>query len=384
MDLYQKLGIEKGASNDEIKKAYRKLSINHHPDKGGNEEKYKEINHAYEILGDEEKRQVYDLTGSEDGNVGVGGGGGFQGGFPAEMFMGGMGGIPFPFASMFGDMFGGGGMGGPPRRRKAHRGPDKAQDIPLSLADFYNGREIQIKFHQQRGCGLCKATGALKTEQCSGCRGSGSKISMRQIGPGMIQQSMVKCVDCDATGMRILQVCHECNAKKYRVHEKVLNAKIEPGMPEGEKLRFPGQCSDSPDYETPGDVVLNLLRSSVISDTDFEWVGNDLNVSHSVEIGEALLGFTMLVKNHPSGKDISLTWAGGPLQHDNVLVGKGLGMPIRGRKGEYGDLFVHVDVSVNNAEKKAGWTPEQREALMKAFPDWTPPEVTGVPIDFKY
>ena len=379
MSLYQVLGVEKEASQDEIKKAYYKMSKSAHPDKGGDAEEFKKINHAYEVLSTPEKRQVYDLTGSDSEDQGGGGGPNIH-----EMFMGGN---PFGgfggLGAMFGEMFGGGGMPmGGGRPRKAPRGPDKAQDIPLTLADFYNGRDIQIKFHQQRGCGLCKASGALKTEQCSGCRGQGVRIMMRQIGPGMVQQSMQKCPDCNGEGQRILTMCHECSGKKYKTQEKALNARIEPGMPDGEKLRFVGECSDAPEYERPGDVILNLLRTS--SDSDFEWQGNDLHLTHSVEIAEALLGFHAQIKNHPSGKEVSLSWAGGPLQHNMVLVVKGLGMPVRGKKGEYGDLFVHIDIAVSLAEKKAGWTAEQRIALQRVFPEWRAPAVrTGTPLNFQ-
>jgi DnaJ family protein A protein 2 len=371
MSHYEKLGVEKDASAEEIKKAYYKISKTVHPDKGGDPEEFKKINHAYEILSNPEKRQMYDMTGSDEESQGIN---------MNDMFGGGN---PFGFGglgAMFGDMFGG--MPGRGASRRAPRGPDKAQDIPLSLADFYNGRDIQIKFHQQRACTLCKASGALKTESCNGCRGAGVKMVMRQIGPGMIQQSVQKCSDCNGEGKRVLLVCHECSGKKYKTHEKALNARIEPGMPDGEKLRFVGECSDSSDYEKPGDVILNLLRSSS-ADSEFDWQGSDLHFTHSVEMAEALLGFHATVKDHPSGKEISLSWPGGPLQHDTVLVAKGLGMPIRGKKGEYGDLFMHIDIAVSAGEKKSGWTAEQRAALKLIFPEWTPPRTGGVPLNFQ-
>ena len=381
MSLYEKLGVDKNASPDEIKQAYFKLSKTEHPDKGGDAEKFKQINHAYSVLRDPQKRQMYDMTGSD----GEDGGGGpteinieelFGNATPFGMpFFGGLG-------AMFGEMFGGGG-GGPQRAgpRKAPRGPDKTQDIPLRLADFYNGREISIKFHQQRECKLCKGSGALKTETCSGCKGMGMKILIRQIGPGMIQQSQQKCVDCNGEGKRVLTVCHECSGKKYKSSEKSLTAKIEPGMMDGEKIRFEGECSDAPEFEKPGDVILNLLRTS--NDCDFEWQGNDLHTTHSVELSEALLGFNVIIKDHPSGKDITLSWGGGPLQHDTVLVAKGLGMPIKGKKGEFGDLIVHIDVAITTSEKRDGWTKEQRELLQKIFPDWQKPASAGVPLNFQ-
>lgn len=375
MSLYEKLSVDKNASSEEIKKSYHKLSKVNHPDKGGDPEKFKEIQHAYEILSDSEKRQMYDVTGSEHPEQG---GGGMPFGFG--------GGMPFGFGgdlgAMFGNMFGGMHPGRQRGGQKAAKGPDKAQDIPLTLKDFYAGREIQMKFHQQRACGLCAAKGALKTEPCSGCRGQGMKMMMRQIGPGMIQQSMVPCADCNGEGQRILQVCHECNGKKYKTKESVITAKIEPGMADNEKLRFFGECSDSPEYEKPGDVVLTLLRTNSGEDTDFDWQGSDLHISHSVELSEALLGFNAVIKGHPSGKMITLGWEGGPLTHDGVLVAKGLGMPVRNKKGEYGDLFVHIDISISSSEKLSGWTVQQRDALRAIFPDWIPSENNGIPLKF--
>jgi len=270
-------------------------------------------------------------------------------------------------------MFGMGGGGARGQRRKAPRGPDKTHDVPLSLADFYKGRVIPVKFHQQRGCTLCKSSGALKSESCSGCKGQGMKVIIRQLGPGMIQQSTQQCNECNGDGKRIIQVCHECNGKKYKASEKTLYAKIEPGMCDGEKIRFAGECSDSADYDEPGDVVLNLLRTESL---DYDWQGNDLHINLSVNLKDAMLGFNIKLDNHPGGKPISLTWGGGSLRHDGVLVAKGLGMPIKERCGEYGDLFIHVDIMGKIAE----WTKEQRDILMKLWPDWQTPD-SGVPLN---
>jgi len=371
MSLYERLSVDKNAGADEIRKAYIKLSRTEHPDKGGNKERFQEINHAHEVLSNPERRQIYDMTGSDQ--EGGGGGGGVNININ-EMFGGGM---PFGFGgpdlgSMFGSMFGGNMR---QQKRKAPRGPDKSHDIPLSLADFYKGREIALNFQQQRGCMPCKATGALKTETCNGCKGQGMKILLRQIGPGMMQQSMQPCNDCNGEGKRVLQACNECNNKKYKVKEKVLKALIKPGFSDGQKLRFNGECSDSPDYELPGDVVLNLIRTG---SEDYDWQGQDLHVVQSVSMEEALLGFNVTLKGHPSEKDISLSWAGGPLQNNAILVGKGLGMP-KLNSSEFGDLFVHISVSVKMGE----WTAEQRAALMTVFPEWTNPLPGGVPLKFQ-
>ena len=153
-------------------------------------------------------------------------------------------------------------------------------------------------------------------------------------------------------------------------------------MAHGEKLRFDGQCSDAPEYERPGDVIITLMRTTA-QDENFDWQGNDLHLTHSVKLSSALLGFTFAVQGHPSGKTITLSWAGGPLTNTAVLVAKGLGMPVKGRKGDYGDLIVHIEVAVSAAEKREGWSADQRAALRKLFPDWQETSSSGVPLSFQ-
>jgi len=368
MTLYDVLEISKSASTEEIKKNFYKLSKQHHPDKGGDTEKFKEINHAYEILSDTDRRRMYDMTGSEsEQNSGSD--------IPGDFFMGGM---PFGglggLGGIFGNMFGG---GQPQRRKKMPKGPDKTLDIPLTLSDFYKGKDIQMKFHQQRACSTCNATGAQKTETCNACNGQGMRVVMRQIGPGMIQQSIQPCNECSGDGKKITQKCGDCNGKKYKVTEKVLNAHIEPGVPEGEKMRYTGECSDSPEYEQPGDVVLVLLRTGETGKTDFEWNGNDLHMSIMVTMAEALLGFSTVVIGHPSGKDVTLVWDGGKLQNDMTMITKGHGMPIRGKTGEYGDLFVHIEVVSSENDKTYKWSDSERAMLKNIFTGWSSPSVTG-------
>lgn len=369
MKLYEALQIEKDASAEEIKKSFYKLSKIYHPDKGGDAEKFKEINHAYEILSDSERRRRYDITGSDDEQ-----GHGQGAHMSAGDFFGGLGGLGGLFGGMFGSM---GQMGGNQQRRPQAKGPDKTHEIPLTLGDFYKGREIQMKFHQQRGCTTCKASGALKTETCTGCNGQGMRVQLRQIGPGMIQQSVSQCNDCGGDGKKVIQKCTDCSGKKYKVHEKVLNARIEPGVPEGERMRYHGECSDSPEYVEPGDVILVLLRAKETGKTEFEWHGNDLHMSAVVSLGEALLGFSTVVVGHPSGTDINISWSGGKLLNEMQMVSKGHGMPIRGKKGEFGDLIVHIEVTSSDSEKTYQWTDDERTALRSVFTDWIEPSDTG-------
>tara|TARA_B100000405_G_C16689507_1_gene412356 strand:- start:832 stop:1470 length:639 start_codon:yes stop_codon:yes gene_type:complete len=192
--LYDVLGISKSADASEIKKAYRKAAIKNHPDKGGDEAKFKECTHAYEVLSDPEKRELYDNYGEEalkDGGGGFGGGGG----------------SPFDiFEQMFGgNPFGGGGGGRGGGRSRVRKGEDVVHGLKLSLEDLYNGVTKKLSLAKNIICPKCTGTGsksgALGT--CRTCSGSGVKLVVRQIAPGMVQQMQTVCPDCQGNGQTI-------------------------------------------------------------------------------------------------------------------------------------------------------------------------------------
>ena len=368
-DLYGRLGVQKNASTDEIKKAYRNLAKEKHPDRGGDVEAFKSIQEEHEVLTDDNRRHMYDATGS----VQEGGGGGHPmngmaaGGIPFS-FMGGMGpfgmpGVQFDMSEMFGNMFGG---GGGPRRQRGGRGPNKFHDIGLTLADFYNGREIKLKFNQARRCTACNASGAEQTEPCGGCGGAGVRMTQRMIGPGMIAQTRGPCEACNGEGQRILRTCRGCQGKKFIEKEKNLDIKIVPGMREGEALTFAGECSDSLEYDVPGDAVLTLRRSDMgIGETDeYFWKDDDLLLRKSVTFQQSILGFSFVLEDHPNGKSPTVVWEDGPLVHGAVVQIVGLGMPKKG--GGYGNLLLQVMVDPPPVRK---WTDAERAALIGALGD---------------
>jgi DnaJ family protein A protein 2 len=262
-DLYSRLGVDRDASLEDIRRAYKDAARTHHPDRGGNAEEFKSIQEAHEILSDDNRRRMYDMTGSTANEGGNPMSGMAAGGIPFH-FMGGMGpfgmpGVSFDMGDILGSMFGGG--RGKPQRRGG-KGANKFHDVGLRLRDFYNGHEIKLKFNQARKCTACSGSGAESTEECKPCGGAGMRVIMRQLAPGMMAQTRGPCEACNGEGKRTLRTCRTCNGKKCTEREKSLDIQIKPGMTEGEQLTFTGECSDSPEFDAPGDVVLTLRRAT--------------------------------------------------------------------------------------------------------------------------
>lgn len=358
MSLYERLNLSKGASTEEIRRAYKDMAKQKHPDRGGNPEEFKQIQEAHEVLCDEQKRKMYDMTGSVNGEQGQGhdnGGMGFPfGGMPF--------GVPFDIGSMFGGMFGGG--GGPRRPQKQFKGPNKHHEVPITMADFYAGRELKIKFNQARRCNGCSGSGADKTEPCGPCNGRGVRTVQQMIGPGIMAQSTGPCDVCNGEGKRVLRQCSACHGKRFREQEKELTIKIVPGMADQQTFTFAGECSDSLEYENPGDVVLSVRRSDVPTEDfdSWEWKGTDLYVRKKISFSESIMGFKRELTGHPSGKRIVVGWRKGVLVHGAVLQAQGWGMP----KKEGGFGTCHVQIFVDAPQPKE-WSVEERDQLRKLF-----------------
>ena len=365
-DLYKTLGVEKSASSEAIRSAYKDLAKVNHPDRGGNPEKFKSIQNAYEVLSDENRRRVYDMTGSDSENIAQQGGMA-AGGIPFQ-FMGGMGpfgggfpGVSFDMSEVFGNLFGG---GDGRRARKGGKGPNKYHDVGLRLADFYKGHDIKLKFNQARKCTGCSGSGAEASESCGACGGSGVRIMTRQIGPGMLAQTKAACDVCSGEGKRVIRQCRKCSGKKFTEHEKLLEIVIKPGMKDGEILTYAGECSDSPEYDSPGDVVLTLRRADMKDEVldVYEWKQEDLLIRKQITYVESILGFTVVLDDHPNGLSPSFSWKGGPLIHGAVLEIPAYGMPKK--SGGYGML--RIQVMITPPELKP-WSPEDAAKLQSVF-----------------
>jgi DnaJ-class molecular chaperone len=368
-DLYERLGLPREAGVDDIRRAYKKLSLSKHPDRGGSAEEFQAIQEAHEVLTDDNRRRMYDMTGSVGNGAGDDGpmSGMAAGGIPFHFMRGGgpfgMPGVNFDMGNIFSDIFGGG-RGGPQQRRRGGKGPNKSHDIGLKLADFYKGTEIKLKFNQARRCTTCSGSGAETSEPCGACSGSGIRTVRQMIGPGMMAQHQMPCDVCSGEGKRVLKTCRGCQGKKFTEREKQLDIKITPGMREGETLVFNGECSDTAEFDVPGDVVLVLRRSDAgIDDLDeYEWKGDDLWIRRTVTFAESLLGFDMEFRDHPNGAAPTYSWKGGPLIHGAVLCMNGTGMPRK--SGGYGNMYIQIMVTPLEVKP---WSTEDATKLQSVF-----------------
>jgi DnaJ-class molecular chaperone len=350
MDLYTVLGVSKKADQEEIKKAYRDQAKILHPDKPtGNAEKFKELQSAYEVLSDEKRRQVYDMTGETQE-----GGGPQMGGGPFGFPFGGMGmpgGFAVDMSDIFGSMFGGmrpGTQGGPRRQVKRPKGPNKVQDMPVSLSDFYHGKKIRINLGRQVFCKECEGEGCLNWKTCSACKGEGVKETMIQIGPGMMAVNRGPCGECKGEGRFRGKECTSCSAKGLISEPKVIDVEIKPGSSVGDILTFEECCSDDMMFDKPGDVLIRLIAADEDgTQLDIEREGKHLKYVCSITLVESLVGCKRMIKSHPGYKEgLEIDIPAGT-QNTEVIQVKGKGMP----GAIYGDLFIHVFIKVSEKEK---------------------------------
>ncbi|KAF9946475.1 hypothetical protein BGZ72_000292 [Mortierella alpina] len=356
---YDTLGVSPDATEAEIKKAYRKLAMQYHPDKNPDAgDRFKEISHAYETLSDPESREMYDRYG-EDGPGGAGGFG-FGGGMSqeemfAQMFGGGF----------FGGMGGEGGPGGP--RSRTRKGEDINHNLNVTLEDLYNGKTTKLSLEKNVVCGLCSGKGgkASAIKKCTTCDGRGVKLVVRQIGPGMMQQMQVTCPGCDGNGsiMREKDRCKKCKGNKVVNEKKVMEIFIEKGMRNGEKIPMKGEADQLPDVET-GDVILVLVQKPHAL---FERSGADLSCKITISLVEALCGFSKILITHLDGRGIHVEQpAGSVIRPGDVKKIIGEGMPHFKRPIDKGDLFITFEVEFPKDNWAAAGSLKSLEALLPA------------------
>jgi len=325
---YIALGVERTATQDEIKKAYRKMAIKNHPDKGGNQEKFKEISQAYEVLQDPEKREIYDQYGEDALKEGMGGGGGGGGGNPFDIF-----------ESFFG---GGGGRGRSSGGRR--KGENVAHPLKVTLEDMYKGATKKLSLSKNVLCSKCKGVGSKSgnTGRCAGCQGSGMKVTIRQIGPGMVQQMQSVCPECRGSGQMISEKdkCQQCRGNKVIQEKKILEVHVEKGMSHGQKITFQGEADEAPDM-LPGDVILILQQKE---HPVFTRKGNDLFIKKDISLTDALCGCTFAVEQLDGRQLLVSSNEGEVVKPGQYKAVFDEGMPDWHRSYEKGKLFIHFNI----------------------------------------
>ncbi|XP_022918984.1 dnaJ homolog subfamily A member 2-like [Onthophagus taurus] len=357
--LYEILGVSRSASDNEIKKQYRKLAKEYHPDKNPQAgDKFKEISYAYEVLSDPKKRQVYDkygLKGMQEGAQ--------EGGFGGDLF-----------SHLFGgDLFGGFPGFGPGVRRQRQRGEDTIHPLKVSLEDMYNGKTAKLQLSKNVICASCRGKGGKTgaVQPCRTCKGCGVKVSYRQLAPGMTQQMQSRCSDCQGEGEVINEKdrCPTCHGKKVCNETKILEVHVDKGMTENQKIFFRGEGDQQPDVE-PGDVVIILQQKS---HEKFQRNGDDLYFNYTINLTEALCGFSFVV-HHLDGRDLVVKHPPGQvIKPGDVKAVVGEGMPHYKNPFEKGNLYVTFDIKF----PEKNFTSENKlkllETLLPPRPDFKKP-----------
>ena len=343
-DYYEVLGVSKGASADELKKAYRKLAIKYHPDKNPGdkeaEEKFKELAEAYDVLSDPDKRQRYDQFGHAGvgSSAASGGTGGFGGGMSMEDIF-----------SRFGDLFGGGGFdfggfggfGGGGGGRQVVRGSDLRARVRLTLEDIEKGVEKKLKIKKNVACSHCGGEGTSDPngkQTCGTCHGTGSVVTAQRSLFGMVQTQSV-CPTCEGTGEVITKPCSYCKGQGTQIGEELVSFRIPAGVQEGMQLTVSGKGNAAPRGGYPGDLLVliqeeedpNLIRNG--SDLIYNLLVSIPMAAHGGSVEVPTIGGKARVKIAPG------------TQPGKVLRLRGKGLPSVNGYGK-GDLLVNVNVFI--------------------------------------
>lgn len=360
-DFYKLLGVSKTATAAEIKKAYRKLARDLHPDKNpGNkvaEEKFKAVSEAYDVLSDDTKRKEYDEARSLFGSGGMRrpGTGGGQGGFDLNDLLnrqggGGGGGGGFNVSDLFGGMFNGGGGG--TRQQRPQRGADNEASVQISFSDAVHGVTIPLQLGERRGCPTCHGTGAkpgTSAHDCPRCQGRG--LITRNEGAFALSEP---CSNCGGSGSIIDQKCPTCHGERTVMTNKTLTTRIPAGVTDGQRIRLAGKGSAGSHGGPAGDLLVTVR---VGSHPFFDRTGDNLTLRVPVTFPELTLGSSLRVPtlDDVGGlKQVTLRVPAGTKSGGKFRV-RGAG--VRRKNGVTGDMIVTVEVAVpaklNQAAEKA-------------------------------
>lgn len=353
-DFYEVLGVNKSASKDEIKSAYRKLAKKYHPDinkEPGAEEKFKEVQEAYDILYDDKKRQMYDQFGSaafEQGASTGGAGNPFQGaGFGGQGFGG------VDLNDIFSSFFGGG------RRRQQNFGPrrgdDSLQRIRVSFMDAILGKKVLVPVSYDEPCAKCGGTGAkdpssIKT--CPHCGGRGY-INVQQRTLFGVMESQETCPECGGTGKIVTEKCSECGGKGYKHIKRDVEVNIPAGINSGQQIVLRGKGERGSNGGPNGDLYLEIV---ITPHPHFKREGNDIHIDVPISFVDAILGIKVDIPTVYGEAEVEIP-AG--VQPNQILRLKGRGIKDM-RKGTPGDQYIHVIVKTPTKISK-----EQKELLQQ-------------------
>jgi len=333
---YKILGVDKNASKDEIKKAYRTLVRTKHPDKGGSEEEFQNIQLAYDTLSDENKRKVYDEYGEEGIKEGM------TGEEPKDIF----------------DLFTGGGRKNVRRKTKS-----VLQAMEVSLEDIFIGKEKYLEIKRYRICKKCKGNGSKDPNantKCPGCNGKRVKLVVQRMG-NTILQSQQTCPDCRGEGYIIKNEdkCTQCKGQKVNQESKTLKILLDKGAPDGKRYTFEGESDEMPGYD-PGDVIIEIrIKKHEL----FERSGADLTMKADISLLEALTGFQLLI-THLDGRKVLINSKKGEIIKPGMMkTVKECGMPFYDHPTRFGNLYIRFNVHFPKGLKDT-----QKEALQKLFP----------------
>ena len=339
-DYYEVLGVTRTATDAELKQAYRKLAIQYHPDKNPNnhqaEEKFKEINEAYQVLSSTELRSRYDAYGHAGVSAGAGAGAGFEG---------------FGFEDILGDLFGFGDIFGGRSNRRAgpRRGADLRYDIEISLEEAYTGLKTKVRIPRLETCDTCHGSGAADGSQpvrCTTCNGKGQVT--RQQGFFSVSRT---CPACQGKGTIIRDACKSCRGAGRVERNKTLEIKIPAGVDTSSRLRMSGEGEAGEMGGAQGDlyVMIHVKQHEV-----FERHDENLRCSHNISFAQAALGTEIRIQTLDGEETLKIPEG---TQTNATFRVRGKGMPILGGRG-HGDLFVTVNVVTPNNLSK-----EQRRLL---------------------
>lgn len=336
-DYYKILGVERGASEEEIKKAFRRLAHQHHPDKaGGDTEKFKEVNEAYQVLSDKQKKSQYDQFGQTFDGAGPGGFNG-AGGFGGQGFNINMDDLGDIFGG-FGDMFG---FGGSSRSGRSKRGRDLEIKLTIGFLDAVFGCEKEIKLKKNVKCDDCQGLGVpagAKVSTCDVCKGSGQVISVQRTMLGAIQMQ-TPCQACGGEGKKSSEHCKPCRGTGRVERQADLQVKIPAGIDNGETIRLTAQGDAGPKGAPAGDLYIHVFYEA---DKRWQREAYDIHSEVKVKLSQAVLGDTVSVETVDGKVNLKVP-EGTP--SGAVIALRGSGVP-RLRTNGRGDHLVTIKVEI--------------------------------------